>query len=131
AQAIYQFPIIDNAYESRRSGRHDLLARECGASTLDEVTGARCLIGTIDIELQAVDVVQVEHLDAERLQARRRCVGARDRSPDAFTAAAEGIDEVVNGRASAHANDGIALEPATEKMVYSGSRCSLLLCVTV
>src|SRR5581483_11443315 len=131
AEPIDDLAVVHDANELRRSGRYDLLASQCGAPTLDELTGTRRLVGAIDIEPESVDLVQIEYLDTDPLQAFSRCVGARDRPADAFTVAREGFDEEVHRRASAHADDRAVLEAATEEMIDSRTRCPLLLCVTL
>ena len=52
----------------RRPGGDDLLARERRAAALDHVAAAVDLVGAVDVDRQLVDLVGVEHPDAQRPQ---------------------------------------------------------------
>src|SRR6185312_11135466 len=72
-----ELALVDDADETAGRSGDDLLARERTAAAFDEVMRTRGFIGSVDIERQIGDVIEVEHGDAGRLQERCAGVGAR------------------------------------------------------
>ena len=69
--------------QTKRS-RHvgdDLLARQRRAAALDHAAGRVDLVGAVDVDRQALDLVGVEHLDAVRAQPRACCASLLETAP--------------------------------------------------
>ena len=65
--------------EQARLRGDDLLARERSAAALDHVAAVVDLVGAVDVDRQLVDLVAVEHRNADRLQALGRTSNWRPR----------------------------------------------------
>jgi len=89
------------------------------------MAGASGLVGTVDIETEAFDLVQVEYLDPDGAQPDGRCVRARDGGTDPVPVLAESIDEEVHRGAGAYADDRAVLD-----VIQSRLCCAPLLCIT-
>ena len=87
-----------------RDRRHDFLARERAAAALDHRELAVDLVRAVHVDRQLVHGVEIEDLDAQRLQPPGRFLGARHGAAHAMPDLAELGDEEVGGRAGAHAD---------------------------
>jgi hypothetical protein len=74
------------------------------AAALDELAMLGGLVGAVDVQRQRADVVEIEHIDAGRLQALGGRHRARHRPLDALADTGQTVDEVIGGRARADAD---------------------------
>ena len=91
------------------------------AAAFDEPPVAVRLVGAIDIEFQITGLVEVQHLDAGRPETCRGDFGRGDGTAHPVASGGERIDEEVDGRSCADADDGVVGEE-----LEGGFGCRLL-----
>ncbi len=106
AEHVDRLGVVDDADELVGHGGDDLLAGEGCAAALDHVAGAVDFVGTVHVDGEGVDLVEVIHCDAEALEAFGGGHGAGYRPLDLVLHGRQCIDEVVDGRAGAYPDDG-------------------------
>jgi len=99
AEHRHQFRGVANAHELLRHRGDDLLARQRAAAALDHVQVLGHFVGTVDIDIERVHAVQVEHADAVRLQPLGARLGCSHRAFDAALDRRQRVDEEIDGRA--------------------------------
>src|SRR6185295_3637532 len=86
----------------------DLLARQRRAAALDHAARRIDLVGTVDADRQPLDLAGVDDADAARDEPCRARRAARDRAGDAAVEPRERVDEEVDRRPGADADDAAA-----------------------
>src|ERR1700682_6354957 len=107
AQHADQFRLVDDAHELLRHRGDDLFPGQRAAAALDHRTVLGYFVGAVDVDGQRVDGGELEHGDAVTLQPFRGLDRAGNRAFDAMLYLRQLVDEVVGGRAAAHANVGV------------------------
>ena len=97
--------LVGDADEPAREVGHDLLARERRAAALDHAALRIDLVGAVDVDVQALDLVGLQHREAVAAQALGGLAPARDRRGHALRHRSQRLDEVVHRGAGADAHD--------------------------
>ena len=105
AQRFYQLGGIGDADELARLGGHDLLACKCRAAALHHEAAVIDFVGTVDVDGQFLDLVAVEHRDAQRPQALGGGNRAGNGALDLVLDRRQRVDELVHRGAGADADD--------------------------
>ena len=84
-----------------RCGGDDLFPCERASAAFDQHPEAVRLVGPVDIELEIADGIELDLLDARRLQPLGSLARARDGACDLYFPAAQHIDELSHGGARA------------------------------
>ena len=122
----HQLGVVDDAQEAPRRRGDDLLAGERTAAALHEVARGGRLVCAIDVEVEPVELVQVGDGDAGGAQPRAAGFGAGHRGAHAPGIGGECLDEQIDGRAGADADDRIVC-----CQLQGGERGAPLLCIRI
>src|SRR3989454_9482722 len=107
AEHADQLRLIDDAHETLRHGRDDLLPGQRAAAALDHRAVRGGFVGAVDVDGEHVDAGQLDHRNAVTLEPVRGMDRAGDRALDPVLDLCELIDEVIGGGAGADAEVGI------------------------
>ena len=127
---VHELGTVGDAHEHPGHRRDDLLAGEGTASALDHGERGRHFIGTVDVDRQFRDAVEIDERDSERGEAFRRRLGAGDRTGDPAPVSPQGIDEVV-GRGARTDPDHGACRDVIHHIGRGGFRDGLLQLVLI
>ena len=106
-QHVHALALIGNADEAVALGGHDFFAREGRATALDHVALAVDLVGAVDVHGQRFDSIGFQHGNAQLAQTLGRCQRAAHGTAQAAFDGCQRIDEFIDGRAGAHADDAV------------------------
>src|SRR5690606_38677742 len=101
AQHVDQLRLVGDADEPSGGSGDDFFPGQRAAAALDELQAAVGLVGTVHIDRDVADLVEVEHADAVIAQSTGGGFGAGYGPGDVALDAGQGIDEEVHGRAGA------------------------------
>ena len=125
AEARDELALVGDAHELPRYRRHDLLARERATAAFHQFERAVRLVRAIDVDVHAVQGVQIEDRYAVRAKPLCRGFRTRDRGLDLCADARQKVNEAVGGGARADADHGLVAH--ARAYVVEGGFCDVLL----
>src|SRR2546429_9740546 len=103
----HQLRLIDDAHETLRHRRDDLLPGQRAAAALDHRTVRGGFVGAVDVDGELVDAGQLDDRNAVTLEPFRGKNRAGDRALDPVLDLGQLVDEVIGGGAGPDAEVGI------------------------
>src|SRR5690606_21978569 len=105
SQGSHQLALVGNTDEGARYRGNDLFPGQGSAPALDQFQMAGGLVGTVNVEVQTRDAVEVIHRNAVLLQALCSGFGAGHGAVEIALVSCQRVDEEIGGGAGTDTDD--------------------------